>query len=71
MDHTHHDHHRDHQQSYTCPMHPEVIKPAPGECPKCGMDLVQVERKANKQDTISFLTIMLWHVLTITSIEMG
>jgi len=52
-------------------MHPEVIKPAPGECPKCGMDLVQVERNANKQDTISFLTIRLWHVLTITSIEMG
>jgi len=30
-------------------MHPEVIKPAPGKCPKCGMDLVRVERKANKQ----------------------
>lgn len=27
-------------QSYTCPMHPEIIKQAPGKCPKCGMDLV-------------------------------
>jgi len=27
---------------YTCPMHPEVIKPEPGKCPKCGMDLVPV-----------------------------
>jgi hypothetical protein len=25
---------------YVCPMHPEVTSPAPGRCPKCGMDLV-------------------------------
>ncbi len=25
---------------YTCPMHPEVIRNAPGSCPICGMDLV-------------------------------
>ena len=25
---------------YTCPMHPEVIRPAPGRCPICGMTLV-------------------------------
>lgn len=24
---------------YTCPMHPEVRQPAPGNCPKCGMAL--------------------------------
>ncbi|MBI4807857.1 MAG: heavy metal translocating P-type ATPase [Nitrosomonadales bacterium] len=24
---------------YTCPMHPEVRQPAPGNCPKCGMTL--------------------------------
>ncbi|MCX6828207.1 MAG: efflux RND transporter periplasmic adaptor subunit [candidate division Zixibacteria bacterium] len=28
---------------YTCPMDPEVISDVPGECPKCGMDLVKVE----------------------------
>lgn len=27
--------------SYTCPMHPEVIKDEPGECPICKMDLVK------------------------------
>lgn len=26
---------------YTCPMHPEVVKDAPGNCPKCGMALVE------------------------------
>jgi len=24
---------------YTCPMHPEIIRPAPGSCPICGMAL--------------------------------
>jgi len=23
-----------------CPMHPEIVREAPGKCPKCGMDLV-------------------------------
>jgi len=27
--------------TYTCPMHPEVIKDKPGKCPKCGMKLVE------------------------------
>jgi uncharacterized protein involved in copper resistance len=26
---------------YTCPMHPEVKRSAPGNCPKCGMTLVK------------------------------
>jgi Cu(I)/Ag(I) efflux system membrane fusion protein len=25
---------------YTCPMHPEVISDKPGNCPKCGMELI-------------------------------
>src|SRR5687767_14881717 len=24
---------------YTCPMHPEVVRPGPGACPICGMAL--------------------------------
>ena len=29
-----------HVHQYTCKMHPEVVKDAPGDCPKCGMKLV-------------------------------
>ncbi len=32
------------KQKYFCPMHPEVIADEPGKCPKCGMDLVPVEK---------------------------
>ena len=28
-------------QVWVCPMHPEVRRPGPGSCPKCGMDLVR------------------------------
>jgi len=28
---------------YTCPMHPEIVRDAPGDCPKCGMTLVPRE----------------------------
>ncbi len=28
--------------TYTCPMHPEIRRPGPGSCPKCGMTLEPV-----------------------------
>lgn len=45
-----------HRQQYTCPMHPEVIKDAPGQCPKCGMNLVPVKQqgaiRTHQQDAV-------------------
>ena len=32
-----------HQEVYTCSMHPEIISNTPGSCPVCGMDLVKKE----------------------------
>jgi hypothetical protein len=32
------------KQLYTCPMHPDVISDKPGKCPKCGMNLVPLEK---------------------------
>ena len=31
------------EPTYRCPMHPDVVRDEPGECPICGMDLVRVE----------------------------
>ena len=32
-------------QYWRCPMHPEIVREAPGKCPKCGMDLVPVPQE--------------------------
>ncbi len=33
-------------QTYTCPMHPQIVQDKPGSCPICGMDLVPFEKNA-------------------------
>src|ERR1051325_6931258 len=44
---------QDHKQEngakhkHTCPMHPEVVTEQPGNCPKCGMNLVPMKGQAN------------------------
>jgi hypothetical protein len=32
---------------YTCSMHPEVRSDKPGKCPKCGMELIKVEKPSD------------------------
>ena len=34
------EHSHDHAAAYTCPMHPEIVRDKPGNCPVCGMKLV-------------------------------
>jgi len=36
---------------YTCPMHPEVRRVGPGDCPKCGMALEPVDATAEQDDS--------------------
>jgi len=36
-------------QTYTCPMHPDVRLPEPGECPKCGMELVPFKQDSGEE----------------------
>lgn len=38
---------------YTCTMHPDVKLLSPGKCPKCGMDLVKKQAKADASVTKS------------------
>jgi hypothetical protein len=37
--------HSDTKQLYTCPMHPEIVRAEPDQCPKCGMTLVPIKEK--------------------------
>ncbi len=46
---------------WTCSMHPEIIKDAPGDCPICGMALVPVAGTAEVDDSeLRDLTRRLW-----------
>src|SRR5205085_10490695 len=38
------------KQLYTCPMHPEVVRTEPGQCPKCGMTLVPIKKTKPKAE---------------------
>ena len=43
--------------NYVCPMHPQIIKGEPGNCPICGMDLIKLEEekpKAKKERKILY-----------------
>lgn len=37
------------QQSYTCPMHPEIIQDTQGNCPVCKMNLVPLKVETVKK----------------------
>ncbi|WP_316747686.1 efflux RND transporter periplasmic adaptor subunit [Pedobacter gandavensis] len=37
------------KQTYTCPMHPQVVKEEMGTCPICGMDLVPFEKNSDEK----------------------
>ena len=53
---------------YTCPMHPEIVRDAPGDCPICGMALVPIPGTGAPDDSeLRDLTQRFWigTVLTI------
>jgi Cu(I)/Ag(I) efflux system membrane fusion protein len=50
---------------YTCPMHPQIIKDEPGNCPICEMPLVKVLNKetSDKIDSVKLLAVPVSAVL--------
>jgi len=56
--------------TYTCPMHPEVVRDKPGSCPKCGMDLeplsiVTVEAEGPNPE-LRAMSLRFWVSLVLT-----
>ncbi len=46
---------------YTCPMHPQIVRDAPGSCPICGMALVPIAGTGEADDSeLRDLTRRLW-----------
>lgn len=46
------------QQRYRCPMHHEIIRDKPGNCPICGMDLVAFGREEKTEVDVSLNTLL-------------
>jgi P-type Cu+ transporter len=47
---------------YTCPMHPQIIRPGPGSCPICGMALEPRTATANQEENpeLSLMSRRFW-----------
>jgi copper-(or silver)-translocating P-type ATPase len=51
--------HQHQKQQYTCPMHPQIIREEPGNCPLCGMTLVPVKNSEEKHKESGMHTSMI------------
>src|SRR5450432_1541285 len=55
---------------YTCPMHPQIRRPSPGNCPICGMTLEPVLPASGEEDTkeLDDFSRRFWWTLPLTLI---
>lgn len=58
---------------YTCPMHPEIIRDAPGTCPKCGMALEPVMPSVEDEESpeLADFTRRFWFTLPATLVVLA
>lgn len=59
----------DKEQTYTCPMHPQIVRNQPGNCPICGMELVPFDK--NNQEQSLTLGASQQALANITTIAVG
>jgi hypothetical protein len=52
--------------TYTCPMHPEIIQNKPGDCPKCGMRLVLKTQEKSKENPYMPLIVVVGLIFLVT-----
>jgi Cu+-exporting ATPase len=54
---------------YTCPMHPEIVRDAPGSCPTCGMALEPVAPSLDEKESPEYADMRrrFWVSLALTS----
>lgn len=50
--------HSDTEEIYTCPMHPQIIRHEPGNCPICGMQLVKKENVSKEFSEVDLSTLL-------------
>ena len=55
--------------SYTCPMHPEIVRPGPGSCPICGMALEPITVTLDEPDNpeLREMSRRFWASVALTS----
>jgi len=59
-----HEHQHASAEKYTCPMHPQIIRDAPGSCPICGMDLVPISQVASQRIMLNDTQLKLANITT-------
>jgi Cu(I)/Ag(I) efflux system membrane fusion protein len=57
------------EQTYTCPMHPQIVQNKPGTCPICGMDLVPFDK--NNTDESLTLDASQQALANVTTVTVG
>jgi Cu+-exporting ATPase len=58
---------------YTCPMHPEIVRDAPGNCPICGMALEPMLPSTDDDEIpeLRDFTRRFWWTLPLTLVTLG